>query len=129
MRRDHWKLLSPVLAIVAVLSMTLPSLGWGAGGHMMVASIAYGRLNPKAKAQVDKLIAIQIAPEETTAKSLNFVDASHWADDIRSSPDFKSFAALHFIDQPFTNDDTDLPDDLPEAENVVTALTHNVDVL
>jgi hypothetical protein len=129
MRRKHWKLLSPVLAIAAVLSMALPSLGWGAGGHMMVASIAYGRLNPTAKAQVDKLVAIQIAPEDVTAQSLNFVDAAHWADDIRSSPDFKSFAPLHFIDQPFTNDDTDLPSDLPEAENVVTALTHNVEVL
>ena len=27
------------------------SLGWGAGGHMMVASIAFKRLNPHAKAQ------------------------------------------------------------------------------
>jgi hypothetical protein len=129
MRRKHWKLLNGVLATAVILALTIPSLGWGAGGHMMVASIAYGRLNAKAKAQVDRLIAMQIAPEDTTAKSLNFVDAAHWADDIRDSPDFKSFAALHFIDQPFTNDDTDLPDDLPEAENIVTALTHNVDVL
>jgi hypothetical protein len=121
--------MNPILAVALLLLMTGSSLGWGAGGHMMVASIAYGRLNAKAKAQVDKLIAIQIAPENTTAKSLNFVDAAHWADDIRDSPDFASFAPLHFIDQPFTNDDTDLPDDLPEAENIITALTHNVDVL
>src|SRR5215467_5404789 len=127
MRRNCGTLLNSLLAIFVLVTMTVPSRGWGAGGHMMVASIAYGRLNAKAKAQVDKLIAIKIAPENTTARSLNFVDAAHWADDIRDSPDFKSFAALHFIDQPFTNDDTDLPDDLPEAENIVTALTHNVD--
>jgi hypothetical protein len=29
MQKTHWKLLSPVLAIAAVLSMALPSLGWG----------------------------------------------------------------------------------------------------
>src|SRR5215831_5710575 len=44
-------------------------LAWGPGGHMMVAKIAYDRLNPQAKAQVDRLLKVSIPPEDVTAKS------------------------------------------------------------
>ena len=46
------------------------SLGWGAGGHMMVASIAFKRLNPRAKAQAMALLARPIKPADVTATSL-----------------------------------------------------------
>jgi hypothetical protein len=49
---------------VAFLILCTPSisLGWGAGGHMMVASIAFSLLNPRAKAQAQTLLAIAINP-------------------------------------------------------------------
>ena len=77
------------------------SLSWGAGGHMMTAQIAFDRLNPRAKAQVRTLLAIPIDPAAVTRRSRNFVNASHWADDLRPFPEFDSFKALHFIDKPF----------------------------
>jgi hypothetical protein len=98
------RLFKSVVAIGLVcLILCLPSisLGWGAGLHMMVAHIAYARLNPKAKAQVRMLLAIPINPSAVTMQRRNFVSAAHWADDLRPFAEFDSFKALHFIDQPF----------------------------
>jgi hypothetical protein len=103
--------------------------GWGPGGHMIVAQIAYGRLNTKAKAEVDKLIALQIDPAEITKNSLDFVNAAHWPDDLRPVPAFHDTLGLHFVDFPFSGDGTPLPADLPEAQNVITALTKDLEIL
>ncbi len=103
------------------------SLSWGAGGHMMVASIAFKRLNPRAKAQAMALLALPINPAAISTKSKDFVNAAHWADDLRPFAEFDSFKELHFLDTPFSTDGTPLPD-LP-APNVVTALEENVNIL
>ncbi|MDQ6651456.1 MAG: S1/P1 nuclease [Acidobacteriota bacterium] len=110
-----------------VLSTPSLSLGWGAGGHMMVASIAFKRLNPRAKAQAMALLARPINPANLSARSKVFVSAAHWPDDLRQFPEFDSFKALHFIDNPFSMDGTALPS-LP-TPNVVTALQDNVNIL
>jgi len=114
---------------VAFLILCTPSisLGWGAGGHMMTASIAFQRLNPRAKAQAQALLAIQINPAAVSAKSKDFVNAAHWADDLRPFSEFDSFKELHFIDAPFSIDGTTLPA-LP-TPNIVTALEDNVNIL
>ena len=124
-----FKLFVVCTIVFALVSPTQNTYAWGAGGHMMVAKIAYKRLNPKAKAQVDKLIAIKIEPVEITGKSLNFVSAAHWPDDLRPEEAFAFSLPLHFIDIPFSTDGTALPSDLPEAQNIVTALKHYVAVL
>lgn len=103
------------------------SFGWGAGGHMMIASIAYDRLNPRAKAKAKQLLAIQIPPAAITLKSLNFINAAHWADDLRPFSEFDQLKELHFIDAPFSTDGTPLPE-LP-TPNIVTALEENVEIL
>ena len=103
------------------------SLSWGAGGHMMTAQIAFDRLNPRAKAQARTLLAIPIDPAAVTRRSRNFINASHWADDLRPFPEFDSFKALHFIDKPFSDDGTPLPTVPPP--NIVTALEDNVNIL
>lgn len=103
------------------------SLGWGPGGHMMVASIAFSRLNPKAKAKAQALLALSIAPTDKTNMTKDFINAAHWADDIRDSPGFAQFAELHFVDLPFSVDGTSLPA-LP-SPNIVTALQQNVAIL
>jgi hypothetical protein len=103
--------------------------GWGPGGHMIVAQIAYGRLNARAKVEVDKLIARQIDPADITKNSLDFVNAAHWPDDLRPVPAFHDTLGLHFVDFPFSGDGTALPSDLPEAQNVITALTDDLEIL
>lgn len=105
------------------------SLGWGPGGHMMTASIAFNRLNPHAKAQAAALLARPINPAAVTAKSKDFVNAAHWADDLRPFAEFDSFKPLHFIDNPFSIDSTPLPAGVPEPDNIVKALEDNVNIL
>ena len=114
---------------VAFLILCAPSmsLGWGAGGHMMVAKIAFQRLNPRARAQANQLLAIQINPAAVSAASKDFVSASHWADDLRPFAEFDSFKPLHFIDGPFSLDGTTLP--TVPTPNIVTALEENVNIL
>jgi S1/P1 Nuclease len=112
-----------------MLFMPSLALGWGAGGHMMVASIAFKRLNPRAKAQAMTLLARPINPAAVSKKSKDFVNASHWPDDLRPFPEFDSFKPLHFIDKPFSIGGTPLPSDLPEPDNVVKALEDNVNIL
>jgi hypothetical protein len=118
-------------ALVCGLLLILPlsSSAWGDGGHMIVAQIAYGRLNKNAKAQVDRLVKVLIEPTQITARSLNFLDAAHWPDDVRRQPGFEFSADLHFIDIPFTTDGTPLPSDLPKPNNIVKALAKYVEVL
>lgn len=103
------------------------SLSWGAGGHMMTAQVAWDRLNPRAKAEARRLLAVSINPAAVTAKSKNFVNAAHWADDLRPFTEFDSFKALHFIDTPFSDDGTALPTVPPP--DIVTALEENVNTL
>ncbi len=110
-----------------ILATPITSFSWGAGGHMMTAQIAFGRLNPRARAKANELLAIPINPAEITSKSLNFINASHWADDLRPVPEFDPFKALHFIDYPFSLDGTALPG--TPAPNIVTALEEQVKIL
>ena len=124
--RSRW--MKPLLALAVVLALPFPAFSWGAGGHMMTARIAYTRLNRNARAQVDRLVKIRINPAGITANSLNFISASHWADDLRPVSEFDFLEPLHFVTQTFTTDGTPLPQNLP-AENILTALNHYVDVL
>src|SRR5438046_2864997 len=121
-----------------ILCTPIVSLGWGPGGHMMVARIAFGRLNPRAKAQVARLLAINVtrpnlSPKSqrllaaANAKTKDFVNAAHWADDLRPIPEFDSFKELHFIDTPFSEDGTALPS-LP-TPNILNALQDEVNTL
>jgi hypothetical protein len=80
-----------------ILCTPLTSQAWGAGGHMMVAQIAFARLNPRAKAQVKALLALPINPAAISSQSKDFVNAAHWADDLRPFPEFDSFRELHFL--------------------------------
>jgi hypothetical protein len=95
---------------------------------MMVASIAFKRLNPKAKAQVAKLLAIPINPCDVTKNSPDFVNAAHWADDVRPNLGFEFAPDLHYADFPFVVDNTPAPD-LPKPQNIIKALEHYVEVL
>jgi hypothetical protein len=126
-QNNRWRFQIVAGLISFMLLTPILSMGWGAGGHMMVAKIAFERLNPRAKAQAQMLLAIPINPAGISSKSKDFVNASHWADDLRPVPDFDSFKELHFIDMPFSTDGTALPE-LP-TPNIVTALEEQVNIL
>ena len=137
--------------VLLILCTPISSLSWGAGGHMMTAKIAFDRLNPRAKAEVKKLLAMNVkvkladgtqpklspkskaAVAAATAKSKDFVNAAHWLDDLRSAKELydrnnpQNFGPLHFVDTPFSDDGTALPP-LPTPD-IITELNRNVDIL
>lgn len=113
--------------VFLLICMPTVSLGWGAAGHMMTAQIAFKRLNRKAKAKSVELLAIAIDPSAVTRQSKNFVNASHWADDLRPFTEFDAFKVRHFIDKAFSLDGTPLPPG--DEDNIVKALEDNVNIL
>lgn len=116
-------------AVVALAGLVHPAYGWNAGGHMMVAQIAYERLSPYARGEADRLLAVPLAPLDAWRQAQDFVNAAHWADDVRRSPGFEATAVRHFIDYPLSPDGTPPPPDEPGADNIVTALQDHVRVL
>lgn len=84
----------PVFLAGLALATTLlpaPAFAWGAQGHRLVARIAETRLEPAAKAEVERLLAIE--PGETLAS------IAPWADQLRAEdPDLgKRSTGWHYI--------------------------------
>src|SRR5947207_13216194 len=92
---------------LAALIAALPSaaFGWGDGGHEIVAAIAYSRLNARAKAEADRLLAMPVSPAgrpEPSDPAKRFMHDAHCADDVKLMlPDTPE---EHVIDQPFPPD-------------------------
>ena len=91
-------ILGPLAALLCA-SIPLPAAAWGSLGHQVTALIAYDRLTPAARIQVDNLLA---ADTDTTTPP-DFVSRSVWADNYRGS--HRKTAAWHFI-----NIEIDKPD-------------------
>ena len=122
--------LSGVLVAFVLLATPATSFAWGEEGHRVVAYIAYGRLNARAKAMANKLLQIPLPPLEISQHSTDFVAASTWADEIRNDSAYKQTAPWHYIDYPFgLTPETILPVDLPEKGNIVTALKRESAIL
>ena len=74
-------------AAAALLCLTL--LSWGVTGHRTIGRIAAAHLSPSAKAAVHDLLGNQ-----------TLADVSNWADEVRSTPDYKATGPWHYIDLP-----------------------------
>jgi hypothetical protein len=105
---------------------------WDAGGHEIIATIAYAHLNPKARAAVDHL-APQIA---RPAHPYDFITLACWMDDLRndaSLADYGRFKSWHYIDIPIDPRDP-VPSFVPGTDtdirgNAVQALKRALVVL
>lgn len=80
--------------IVALVSIAL--LSWGVTGHRTCGRIAENHLTPAARAAIHDLLG-----DESIA------DASTWADEVRSLPEFKNNGPWHYIDLPLGLNYTD----------------------
>lgn len=143
----------PMRSLVAVLLVVLtaaPVEAWNATGHRAIAAIAYQRLNARARARVDSLLARH--PDFLTILTKNATDpggrmleavqaAAVWPDTIKGDrrfwddekkdaqptpllpgfPDMKMRKPWHYKDLPFSPDGT--PVRPPDADNAITALT------
>ncbi|MGQ4808269.1 hypothetical protein NKDENANG_01650 [Candidatus Entotheonellaceae bacterium PAL068K] len=93
-------IMQSILYLTTLLCLALlpvSTFAWSATGHMSVAQIAYERLHPAAKKQVDRLINV-LAPFDP--KVNHFVPAATWMDMLRGY-DIKIFDQLHYISLPY----------------------------
>jgi hypothetical protein len=132
--------------VIVVLSIVPVAFGWNGTGHKAIALIAYEKLTPTARKQIDGLLSkhpdypkwtdgVRARQRGSTA----FLAASIWPDQIRNDPRFHDdnrpatppipglpagaqarHAGWHFIDMPFSTDGT--PTIPPEVPNVLTKL-------
>lgn len=101
------------LCLFAVIPV---SWAWGALGHRMVGELAERHLDPKAKAEVARLLAGE--PDPTLAGVAN------WADDLRSTdPErFKATSRWHYINAQGGGCGFDEARDCPDGNCVVSAI-------
>lgn len=110
-----------VLSFGASSCVSYRALGWGAGGHMVVAQIAYNHLDPGVKAKCDALITVPLAYRSDSTS--NFVTGAVWADDYKSQ---LSSSTWHYIDLAFSLDGTSTNGVGPDPENVVWAINQSL---
>jgi S1/P1 Nuclease len=148
-----------LLILVLAVAVLVPhsALTWNGRGHMMVAAVAYQKLNQATKDRVDALLLLNpdrdnwldLIPAGTSApkrKMMIFMIAATRADRIKSDPDYHTdgthngnrppndpsagqnigFDDLarhkywHFVDTPFSDDNTTLPTiPTPNAETQI----------
>jgi hypothetical protein len=136
--------------IISLVGCSTSSFAWFDMGHMTVAAVAYQRLDPSVRSKIAKLLqrnpdyyqwtlAVPLGQREIVA----FVHAATWADDIKSRhheyiyharasedgdhaadnigyDDFLSHPYWHFVDLPFSPDNTPLVN--PEMPNALTQI-------
>jgi hypothetical protein len=138
------RLITIVLAVVLLGPQS--AFSWNGRGHMMVAAVAYQKLNQATKDRVDALLLLNpdrdnwfdLIPATASApkrKRMIFMIAATWADRIKSDPDYHTDGThngnrppndpsasqnigyddlarhkyWHFVDLPFSDDNTTLP--------------------
>ena len=104
--------------VTSVLAATISvANAWGTEGHQVIALIAQSQLTPKARAEVDRLLAQE--PGETLAS------VSTWADEHRD----QSTASWHFINFPRGDCLYSEQRDCPDGNCVVYAIKKEVAIL
>ena len=106
--------------LAVTLSLVLwPSAAhaWGSQGHQVIAGLALAQLTPKARAEVDRLLALE--PGET------LVSISTWADE-RKNP---TSARWHYVNFPRDSCSFDSARDCPDGQCLVAAIKRQTAVL
>jgi S1/P1 Nuclease len=94
-----YKAILGLMAGCASVALAGPAAAWGDTGHKVTAILAYQRLTPKAKAQVDALLAA----DTDTLTPKDFPSRATWADKYRTS--HRNTANWHFVDIEINNPD------------------------
>lgn len=80
--------------------MLLPQkeiFSWDDTTHMVVAQIAYDRLNDKTKKRVNQLVR----KIRFRGRTYNFITIACWMDDLKEDPAYDAYRTWHYIDQPY----------------------------
>jgi S1/P1 Nuclease len=133
------------LVLLTLAVFPLPALAWNIPGHMLSAAIAYQVLqqeNPQTIEKVKTLLEkhpwyanqwqarLQDVPVADRDQVL-FMQASRWADDIRTQDKAQNRPSWHYINLPFKPEEqpADVQVREPEPVNILTAMAENESVV
>ncbi len=110
--------------IVALFFVTLsfflsPVFAWNETAHMLVAKIAYDKLNPATRVKIDRLIGYL---HQEYADINTFPQAAVWADKIRWQQKLDVFTHWHYIDQPLIKDGGNPDINIIDTDNAMWAI-------
>ncbi len=107
-----------------ILLIVLPTsvLSWNALGHRLVAEIAYDQMTPHAR-QVFNSYNHAL---DKVYKPQSWVNSAVWLDTLRYQ-DVSWFSFMHYIDLPFSEDNSPLP--TPQESNAVWAIDKSTHTL
>lgn len=114
---SHIALHSRVVATLILALCALNCQAWGTQGHQIIASLASVQLTPKARQEVDRLLALE--PGETLAS------ISTWADEHRNP----ASAPWHYVNFPKDSCNYDPERDCPDGKCVVDAIAKQMEIL
>ena len=104
---------------LGLVMMPVSAYSWGPVGHMLVANIAYQKLNPEVRGKVDQLVSYLHTEYPSMAQ---FTQVAIWPDTLGSQK-IISYQHWHYIDVPLSGDGTSLAGkDLIDDDNAVWAL-------
>lgn len=106
-----------MVTAMALFTMSTSSHAWGVEGHQVIALMAQPQLTPAAKAEVDRLLALE--PGET------LVSISTWADEHRNP----TTGAWHYVNFSRGTCTYEAPRDCPDGQCVVEAIQKQLGVL
>jgi hypothetical protein len=89
------------LTALAAVAVAGPAAAWGELGHRVVAELAYDRLTPAARAQVDALLREAPVSGEPSCPVTSFADAAVFADCVDGLRRYNDLRRLHFEAAPF----------------------------
>jgi hypothetical protein len=88
------------LTLFAGVAAAQPALAWSDLGHRVVADLAYARLTPEAKAQVDSLIAGSAVSGEPSCPVASLADAAVFPDCVEGIRKYNDLRRLHEESRP-----------------------------
>src|SRR5262245_33001216 len=136
--------MTQIKLFVFLVTMSLaepPALAWNIPGHMLSGAIAYQVLQQESPQTIDKVKAVlekhpwyanqwqarlQDVPVADHSLVL-FMQATRWADDIRTNDKQQHRALWHYINWPFKPDGqpASIQTKEPEPANILTAMAEN----
>jgi len=114
--RARLPLLLSATVLAASTLVSTPAFAWGAQGHRLVARIAETRLDPSARAEVERLLA--------TEAGATLASIAPWADQLRAEdPDLgKRSAGWHYVNMAEDGCRYDPPKHCRDGDCVIEAL-------
>jgi len=106
-----------LLAVALASVVATSAMAWGGHGHRIVATIAASQLTPKARAEVDRMLAVEVGATLATI--------STWADETRN----RTTASWHYVNFPRDSCTYSAQRDCPDGNCVVEAINKQLAIL